>query len=58
MTPNHFKIQLLREFPDGFVSVLITQPNGRETHWVLADAVVRGLMARQNGLDINSTVIA
>ena len=47
MSPNHFKIQLVRQFPGGFSSIFITQPNGREDFWVLSDAVIHGLMERQ-----------
>jgi hypothetical protein len=46
MSPNHFKIQLVRQFPGGFSSVLITQENGREDFWVLKDSVIHGLMER------------
>lgn len=54
MSPNHFKIQLVRQFPGGFSSVLITQENGREDFWVLSDSVIHGLMERQAGLTTNS----
>jgi len=57
MTPTHFKIQLVRQFPGGFSSVLITQENDREDFWVLADAVIHGLMERQAGVNTSSTTI-
>jgi hypothetical protein len=55
MTPTHFKIQLVRQFLGGFSSVLVTQENGREDFWVLADAVIHGLMERQAGQTDSAT---
>ena len=49
MSPNHFKMQFVRQYPGGFSSVLITQENGREDFWVLSDTVIHGLMERQAG---------
>ena len=54
MTPAHFQIRLVTQYPGGFSSVLITQSNGREDFWVLADTVIHGLMERQ-AAQTNST---
>lgn len=54
MSPDHFKMTLVREFPDGFCSVVLTHANGREDFWVLSDAVIHGLMERQ-AAQTNST---
>lgn len=56
MTPNRFKITLVRELPEGFCSVVLTYPTGREDLWVLSDTVIHGLMERQ-AAQTNSTTI-
>lgn len=47
MSPSYFKITLVREFPNGFCSVILTHANGREDFWVLSDTVIHKLMERQ-----------
>ena len=53
MTLINWKMTLVREFSDGFCSVLISQSNGRSDFWVLSDSVIHELMERQEGLETN-----
>lgn len=47
MNQIQWKMTLVRQFPGGFSSVLITQSNGREDFWTLSNVVIHGLMERQ-----------